>query len=296
MATRAISSATISFGLVAIPIKIFSASQSVGIHFNWLHKKCGTRLKQQYVCPHDQEVVERNDMIKGYEFAKGQYVTFEQEELKALAEPSTQSIEITEFIPQDQVPTLYYDKPYYLGPDKGAARPYRLLSQALKQTERAALARHAARGKQYLVLIVPHGEGLVLYQLHHYGELRSFEEVPIGEAAPKPAEVNLAVQLIEQTASETFHPERYKDDVQERIEQAIEQKLEGKEIVAPEAEEPKAQIIDLMEALKASIGAKDKGASTQSKGKAPKGAARKPPKRANESTGAPRKAKKRSSR
>lgn len=285
MSARAIGSATISFGLVAIPVKIFPASKSTGIAFNMLHAKCGTRVKQQYVCPLDEEIVPREAMIKGYEFAKGQYVTFEADELKALAEPATQSIEIKEFIPQDQVPTIYYDRPFYLGPDKNASRPYRLLSRALTQTGRAAVARHAARGKQYLVLLAPYGDGLIMYQLHHKDEIRAFDEVPIGEAAPKAKEVDLAVQLIDQTASDTFKPGDYPDEVQQRIEQAVEQKLEGKEVVISDVAAPQAQIIDLMEALKASIG-HGKSPKGKAGAKSGKGASRKPPKRAVESQAA----------
>jgi len=254
MAARPISSATLSFGLVSVPVKLYSTSESsVGVSFNWLHKKCGSRLKQQYVCPQDGEKVERDDMIKGYEFSKGQYVMFSPEELKALEQKATESIDIAEFVPAEQVGRVFFDKLYYLGPDKGGERAYRLLSAALNETKLSALARYAARGKQYLVLVRPQDGGLVMEQLHYADEVRSFAEVPIGEGDVKPEELQLAVQLVKQSASESFHPEAYEDDVRKRTLDQIQSKVEGHEITSTPTEEPQAQIIDLMEALKASL-------------------------------------------
>jgi DNA end-binding protein Ku len=285
MPARAISSGTISFGLVSIPIKVYSASQpQATISFHLLHKKDGSRLKQQYICPVDGEKVEREDMVKGYEFAKGQYVTFTTEELKALEETSTQAIEITEFLPAEKVDPVYFDKTYYLGPDRGGDRPYRLLTEALQQTGRVALAKYAARGKQYLVMVRPTDGGLVMQQLLYPDEVRAFSEVPIGEATVKPAELDLAVQLVEQAASDEFHPERYEDEHRKRVQEIIQQKIEGQEVAIAPAEEPKAQIIDLMEALKASLAAR---AAPPGEEPAPQ---RKPAKRAPRHTGAKGKA------
>jgi len=254
MAARPISSATLSFGLVSVPVKLYSTSESAAsISFNWLHKKCGSRLKQQYVCPQDGEKVERDEMVKGYEFSKGQYVMFAPEELKALEQKATESIDIAEFVPAEQVGRVFMDKMYYLGPDKGGERAYRLLSAALNETKLSALARYAARGKQYLVLVRPNDGGLVMEQLHYADEVRSFGEVPIGEGDVKPEELQLAVQLVKQSASDTFNPEAYEDDVRKRTLEQIQQKVEGKEITSAPTEEPQAQIIDLMEALKASL-------------------------------------------
>jgi len=254
MTARPISSATLSFGLVSVPVKLYSTSESsASVSFNWLHKKCGSRLKQQYVCPQDGEKVERDDMVKGYEFSKGQYVMFSPEELKALEQKATESIDIAEFVPADQVGRAFLDKLYYLGPDKGGERAYRLLSAALNETKLSALARYAARGKQYLVLVRPQEGGLVMEQLHYADEVRSFDEVPLGEGEVKPEELQLAVQLVKQSASETFTPEAYEDDVRKRTLEQIQQKVEGHEITSAPTEEPQAQIIDLMEALKASL-------------------------------------------
>jgi DNA end-binding protein Ku len=256
MAARSIGTGTLSFGMVSIPIRLYSAGESASaVSFNLLHGKCKSRLKQQYVCPKDNEIVPRDQMVKGYEFSKEQYVTFTEEELKAMAEETQKAIEITEFVPGTTVDPVYFDGAYYLGPDKGGEKAYRLLNEAMKQTGRAALAKWAARGKQYLVMIRPAGSGLVMQQLLYADEVRSISEVPIEDAEVKQTELKLAVQIIEQIARDEFHPESYEDEVRKRYHEAIQRKIEGQEITAaPEA--PRAQIIDLMEALKASLAAK----------------------------------------
>jgi DNA end-binding protein Ku len=293
MSARPIGSATIAFGLVSVPIKLYSASESsVGISFNWLHKKCGSRLKQQYVCAQDGEKVEKDDMVKGYEFAKGQYVLFSPEELKTLEEKSTGAIDIAEFVPAEQVDRLFLEKAYFLGPERGGERAYKLLAEALKATGRAALGQYAARGKGYLVMVRPMGPGLVMEQLHYADEIRSINDVELPEGEVKKAELALAVQLIQQASSEAFRPEAYEDNVRKRMLESIQQKVEGHEITAEPAAAPEAQIIDLMEALKASLAAGGKGAEDEE---------RKPAKRAprlkleKDETAKPRKARKVSS-
>jgi DNA end-binding protein Ku len=261
MAARAIGTVTISFGLVSVPVKLYSATQAQGaISFNLLHKTCGSRLRQQYLCQKEGVVVERDDMVKGYEFAKDQYVMFSPEELKALEERSTQTVDITEFVPMTQVDPVFYDKPYYLAPEKGGEKAYRLLSEAMQQTGRCALARYAARGKQYLVMLRPvtlesGGGGLVMQQLLYADEVRDFKEVPLNEAPePREMELKLAKQLIDQISNETFNPGAYEDDVKKRILSEIDKKVEGQEIAtAPEEAAAPAQVIDIMEALKASL-------------------------------------------
>lgn len=254
MSARAIGTATISFGLVSVPVKLYSSSESASsISFNLLHKACGSRLKQQYICPNDGELVPRDGMAKGYEFSKGQYVQFTPEELKALEEKATNSIDIAEFVPLAQVERLYLDKAYYLGPDKGGDRAYRLLREALRETGRAALGQYASRGQQYLALVRPLGDVLVMEQLHYANEIRAADDVPLGEGDVKPAELDLAKQLIEQSATEEFRPEQYQDQVRARVLEAIQRKVEGHEIIDEPAEAPQTKIIDLMEALKASL-------------------------------------------
>ena len=273
MAARSIGTATISFGLVTVPVRLYTASESsAAISFNMLHGKCNSRLKQQYICTKDEEIVPRDQMVKGYEFAKDQYVTFTDAELKSMAEESTRAIEITEFVPVQKVDPIYFESAYYLGPDKGGERAYTLLAAAMRQTGRSALAKWAARGKQYLVMLRPVEKGLVMQVLLYADEVRPFDEVPVGDTAVKDAELKLAVQLIDQITAEEFHPENYEDEVRKRYTAAIQEKVQGREITTAAPEEPKAQIIDLMEALKASLGSRASRADQQE-------AARKPAKR-----------------
>jgi len=255
MSARAMGSGTISFGLVAIPVKLYSTGESSkSVSFNMIHEKCGSRVQYRYYCPTDDELVDRKELVKGYEFAKGQYVLFTPEELKALEPDATNAISISEFLPLEQVDPVHFEKSYYLGPDKGGAKPYRLLAQAMRQTGRAALANYAARGKDYLVLLRPFEEGLIMQQLRYPVEIRAFSEVPVDDAEVKPAELDLALQIIDQISSDAFQPEQYEDTQRKRIWELIERKVEGQEIVAAPAEAPQAQIIDLMSALKASLG------------------------------------------
>jgi len=259
MAARSIASLTLSFGLVSIPVKLYSATEaSRAISFNLLHKACGSRLKQQYLCVKEEVPVAREDMVKGYEFAKDQYVIFTPEELKALEETGTHAADITEFVPVESVDPIFFDKAYYLAPDKGGAKPYALLARALRESKRCAVGRWAARGKQYIVMIrpVPHGEtsGLVMQQLLYAGEVRSIKDIEIPQTEVKDAELKLAQQLIEQQASDRFDPGAYTDEVKARIEAAIQKKVEGQEVTLAEAPEPGGgQVIDLMEALRASL-------------------------------------------
>jgi DNA end-binding protein Ku len=268
---RPIATGTISFGLVAIPVKLFSTNEPDSrISFNSLHEACGTRVRQQFYCPKDEVVVSRDEMVKGYEFAKDQYVVFTPEELKAMELASTQSIDIKEFVPLAEVDPLYYEKAYYLGPDKGGAKPYALLSEAMKSTGRAALARYAARGKDYLVLLRPFEGGILMQQLRYTDEIRAFDDIDLGDAVVDEAELRLAEQLVEQIASDSFNPEAYSDGVKDEILAAIEQKIEGHEMTFAPKDEPKAQVIDLMAALKASLGEQgDATAGSESAGRKP---------------------------
>ena len=254
MAARSIASLTVSFGLVSIPVKLFSATEaSRAISFNLLHKTCGSRLKQQYFCVKEEVPVAREDMAKGYEFAKDQYVMFTPEELKALEEAGTHTADIAEFVPLDSVDPVYFDKAYYLAPDKGGAKPYALLARALRDTKRCALGRWAARGKQYIVMIRAVEDGLVMQQLLYAGEVRSIKDIEIPKTEVRDAELKLAQQLIEQQAVEKFDPSAYTDEVRGRIEAAVQKKVEGQEITMVEAPEQGAKVIDLMEALRASL-------------------------------------------
>ena len=277
MAARAIGSGTISFGLVSIPVKLYSTVDSTkAIRFNYLTED-GARVKQQYVRATDGEVVQRADLQQGYEFAKGQYVMFTQEEVKAMQVDSTNAIDIAEFVPLAEIERIYIDKVYFLGPDKGAGRSYHLLKAALADTQRAALASYAARGKCYLVLIRPMQDGLVMEQLKHEDELRSFEHVPLEEHDIAADELDLAVKIIEQRVNNSFEPEKYEDVVRSRMTELIQQKIDGQEIAIPTQEESQDKIVDLMAALKASVAGKKAGKAGVNDG-AEKQAANKPAK------------------
>jgi DNA end-binding protein Ku len=253
---RAIANGQIAFGLVSIHVKLFSAAESSEkISFNMLHRDCGNRVQQQLFCAKDERTIDRSEVVKGYEFSKGQYVLFNDEELKALEEKATQQIEITEFVKSDMIDPIYFAKPYYLAPDKGAARAYALLARALEETGRWAVAKYAARGKGYLVVLRPLGKGLVMQQLYYPNEIRAIDELDLGDTEVKDNELKMAVQLAEMSASDAFHPELYRDEVTERVREQIQRKIEGEEIAMNDVEEPRAQVIDLMEALRKSLGA-----------------------------------------
>jgi DNA end-binding protein Ku len=265
---RPTASAQIAFGLVSIPVKLFSATEaSEKISFNMLHKDCGNRVQQQLFCAKDDRTISRDEVVKGYEFQRGQYVLFNEEELKMIEEKSTQSIEISEFLPKEAIDPIYFAKANYIAPDKGGERAYSLLTKALEQTGRWALAKYAARGKQYLVILRPLGNGMVMQQLFYPNEIRSMDELDLGDAIVKDNELKMAVQLAEMGAAEEFHPENYRDEVAERTRALIQRKIEGEEITSNFVEEPKAQVIDLMEALKRSL-AKPSGKSAPASTKA----------------------------
>jgi DNA end-binding protein Ku len=252
---RAIATGQIAFGLVSIPVKLFSAAESSEkLSFNMVHRECGSRIQQQLFCAKDERTIDRSEIAKGYEFSKGQYVLFNEEELKALEEKSTQQIEITEFVKAELIDPIYFEKPYYLGPDKNGSRAYALLSRMLQETGRWAVAKYAARGKGYLVVIRPLGKGLVMQQLYYPNEIRSIDEIEMGDADVKDSELKMAIQLAEMSASDEFHPEQYRDEVRDRIRALIQKKIEGEEITSSADEEPHAQVIDLMEALRRSLG------------------------------------------
>jgi DNA end-binding protein Ku len=258
MAARSIASLTLSFGLVSIPVKLYSATESAAtVRFNLLSKD-GSRLKQQYVSATTGKVVERADIVKGYEFEKDKFVLFAPEELKALDESASHVIEIVSFVPEKSVDPIYYDKAYFLAPDKRGGKPYALLMAAMRKSARCALARWSWRAKQYVVQIRAAEDGLVLQQLLYADEVRSLKDLDIEKADYSSAELNLALQLIEQNAEDTYDPKQFQDEEKKRILTAIDEKIAGKQIVATEAPEAPAgaQVIDLMEALRASLGKK----------------------------------------
>ena len=255
MPLHSVGSGTISFGLVSIPIKMFSASTSAGVSFNQLHAKCGSRIRQQLICPTCNEVVDRSSLVKGYEFAKDQYVQFTEDELKALEGEASKMIDIAEFVPLADVDPIYFEKTYYLGPDKGGEKAYRLLTDAMQKSGRVALAKFVMRGKENLVLIRPAQDGLMLHTMYFSDEIRDFGEVEKGDDAKvKPGELDLAERLVKELSSDSFKPEQYADEYRGRVLEVVESKVEGREVTSLAPQAQRTQVIDLMDALKQSLG------------------------------------------
>jgi DNA end-binding protein Ku len=258
MPPRSLGSGTISFGLVSIPVKLYTAASSQSPSFNLLHAKCGSRIRQQRLCPICNEVVEREELIRGYEFAKGQYVRITDEELEALEGEASKAIEISEFVPLSTVDPVYFEKSYYLGPDKGGEKPYRLLAEAMAQAAKVALAKFVMRGRENLVLLRSSQNGLLLHAMYFADEVKDFSEIDKGESAKiSGAETNLAMRLIDELSTEQFKPEQYGDDYRQRVLELVNSKAEGKEITIAEPVPQRAQVIDLMAALKESLSKKE---------------------------------------
>ena len=255
MPPHAIGSGTISFGLVAIPIKLYGATASSAVSFNLLHARCGSRIRQQQFCPQCNQVVDRAELVRAYEFAKDQYVQVQEEELKGLEGEASRTIDIAEFVPLDKVDPIYFEKTYYLGPDKAGEKPYRLLADAMARSEQVAVARFVMRGKENLVLIRAAQGGLMLHTMYFADEVRSFGEIDKGESAKiKDSEIDLALQLITGLASDDFKPENYQDEYRQRVMAMIDEKVAGKEITtAPAPAARSSQVIDLAEALRQSL-------------------------------------------
>ena len=273
---RSIASLTISFGLVAIPVKLYSATvSSEQLSFNLLRQADGSRVKQQYVAVNDGKLVERSEMVKGYEFAKDQYVMFSAEELKALEDTTSRAIDIGQFVPLASVDPLYFDGTYYLAPDKGGAKPYALLATALRQAGQCAIGRWISRGKEHIIVIRPVDNGLAMHQLHFRAEVRELKELGIEAASVSDPELKLAKQLIDQLSAKRFDPNEYSDEFKGRVEAAIQKKVQGKEVSLSEA--PAAatsgNVIDLMQALRASIDARGAKPAEVKERKPPKRAA-----------------------
>jgi DNA end-binding protein Ku len=264
---RTLQSATISFGLVTIPIRLYTAASSESLSYHLIHEKCGSRIKQQTLCPACNVVVNRDELVRGYEVTKDRYVQLTEAELESLEQEASQAVEITEFVPLPKVDPVYFEKTYYIGPGKGGEKPYRLLAEAMAKTEKVALAKFVMRGKENLVLIRPAQGGLMLHVMYYADEVRNFGEIEVGPAEVRTGELDLAVRLVEGLASEEFHPEQYRDEYRERALDLIQQKSEGKEITVSPRQEP-GIVVDLMDALKASLAkaaVKPKPAPTRSR-------------------------------
>jgi DNA end-binding protein Ku len=253
MPARPISAGMISFGLISIPVRLFTATSPRSVSFNLLHEKDKSRIQQKIYCPVDDKIIDRTELVRGFEIEKGRYVTFTDDELKSLEAHGDHAIEISEFIPLSEVDPVYFENGYYLGCD-GSAKSYRLLADAMAQSARVALATYTMRGKEHLVLIRPYAKGLMMHTMYYADEIRSVEDVDRGlSAEAKPAELDLAKRLIADLTQNKFDPAKYHDSYRERVLEAAQRKLEGQEITEAPTEERRGNVIDLMAALKASL-------------------------------------------
>ena len=284
-------SGVISFGLVNIPVKVYSASDSSGkISFNQLHAERKTRLKQQMYDPETGEIVPRDKIVKGYEYAKDQYVVFSEEELEQLELATSRSMDITEFVPLETVDPLYFESGYYLGPDKGAERAFKLLTAGMADMKHAAVAKYVRSGRENLILLRPKGPGLVMQMLRFSDELKSQAEVPIPDATITDAELSLARQFIQQLAKPSFEPTQYRDEYREKLKDLIDRKVKGETVTLTPVAAPVAKVVDLMEALKASLARQGAPAAAAPESNAPPAEERKPPHRAPRSEAAAKEA------
>ena len=259
----------LSFGLVSIPVQLYTATKDQHIAFHLLHDKCGSRVQNRYYCPVCDVTVERDDRVRGYELAKDEYVQFTDAELESLETESSNNIELKEFIPLSKIDPVYFENAYYVGAGEGGEKPYRLLADALAKSNRAAIAQLVTRGKEQLVLIRPYENGLIMHSLYYANEVRNFADIAKGENAKlSDKEIELGADLIE-NMSDGFKPENYRDEYRERVQAMLEEKSKGGEITVAAPEAPRhGQIIDLMQALKQSIEkAKPKAAPAQRKRK-----------------------------
>jgi DNA end-binding protein Ku len=259
---RPIWSGSISFGLVNVPVKLFSATSPKEVRFHMLHDKDGGRIQQKRVCSIDGQEVSWEHIVKGFEISKGRYVSLTREELAALDPKGTKSIDIEDFVELSQIDPIYYESTYYLLPDKGAQKPYALLLEAMRKTGRVGIARFVLRTKQYLCAVRPLGKALALSTMLYADEVvdqSELEGLPGSEAKPREKELHMAEQLVESLAAE-FDPKKYKDTWREEVLALLEKKAEGQEIVVEEpASEPRGKVVNLMEALQRSLAAAKKG-------------------------------------
>jgi DNA end-binding protein Ku len=252
---RVIARGVLSFGLVSIPVDIHSAIEEQSIRVHLLQKKCGSRVRNQLFCPVCKVVVERADLVRGFEVSKGKYVQITEEELESLEAEANNSIEFREFVPIEKIDPVYFESSYYLAPSKGAEKPYRLMAETLEKTGRVAIAQTVFHEKESLVAVRSMDNGLVLHFMFFANEVRDFGQVPKGEGAKVPKrESDLGKDLIDKLSVEEFEPEKYHDEYRERFLAVVEQKTKGKEItIQPPAPERRGKVVDLMAALKQSL-------------------------------------------
>ena len=278
MALRPLRNATISFGLVNIPVRFYTATKSEDVHFNLLHQSCGTRVNRKWWCPHHEEMIETGDMMRGYPVAKNQYVTLTDEELEQLESDENRALEITEFVDLDQIDPVFFEKAYYLGPAPGGGKTYRLLAQAMKKQNKVAVARWISGHREHLVILRPFDDGLILHTMFYADEVRDFAAIDVEGGEVRDKEIALAEMLIDELTEEKFDPLAYKDTYRERLMDKIRAKSAGQVIVSEAASDEKSgEVVDIMEALRRSLeGSAPKPAAATAKRAAPKRAPAKP--------------------
>lgn len=254
MALRPLRNATITFGLVNIPVRFYTATKSEDVHFNLLHASCGTRVNRRWWCPHHETIVESDELIRGYPISKNQYVTFTGEEIEALESDDNRSLDITEFVDLDQIDPVYFEKAYFLGPAPGGGKTYKLLAAAMKKENKVALARWVAGSREHLVVLRPFEDGLILHTMYYADEVRDFHAIEKEDAPVRDKELSLAEMLIGELTEEGFDPLQYKDEYRERLMDRIRDKSQGKTIVSETREaERTGEVVDIMEALRRSL-------------------------------------------
>jgi DNA end-binding protein Ku len=254
MALRPLRNATISFGLVSIPVRFYTATKSEDVHFNLLHESCGTRVNRKWWCPHHEKIVDSDELIRGYAISKNKYVTFTDEEIEALETDDNRALEITEFLDLDQIDPVFFEKPYFLGPAPGGGKTYKLLSEAMKKEHKVAIARMVSGNREHIVVVRPYESGLILHTMYYADEVRDFGAIDLESSHVTEKEVKLAEMLINELSEKKFDPLRYKDEYRERLLDRIKKKSQGKPIVSEEKEEEKGgEVIDIMEALRRSL-------------------------------------------
>jgi len=254
MALRPLRNATISFGLVNIPVRFYTATKSEDIGFNLLHGSCGSRVNRKWWCPHHEEMIGMDEMVRGYPIAKNRYVTFTDEEIDALESDDNRALEITEFVDLEQIDPVFFEKAYYLGPAPGGGKTYKLLSQAMKKQGKVAVARWVSGNREHLVVLRPYEGGLILHTMYYADEVRDFAAIDAEDAELRDKEIALAEMLIGELSVEAFDPLAYKDEYRERLMDRIRAKSEGETILAQPADDEKAaEVVDIMEALRRSL-------------------------------------------
>ncbi len=242
----------LTFGLISMPVRLFSGARSSGISFNMLHRPDKSRLKQQYVCQADGQVVDRSEIVKGYEFRKDEYIVIEPEEIKKIEPQTAKTMEILEFVKASEVDPVYFESSYYMMPEEAGRRPYALLTKALEESEYVAIAKITMHNREYTVFLRPAEGGLMLHTMYYAEEVRKVEGFGAPDVELKDAEVKVAHQLIEALADK-WDPEKYHDTFQDNLKKLIEAKLEGGEVAAVEKPKKLAPVVDLMAALKQSL-------------------------------------------